>query len=267
MKLWVRIGAWVIFAGGVITLLIMIRNQQDARILQEPKIIIDVEGENAFLTDKELLHRLRVQQLVFEGQRKDQLDIDSIEAFIEGISQVRDVSVYTAIGNEWQIDVSLKEPLARVYNLYGESFYVDEEGNPMETTGAFTARVPIFNGEIRDRISSPDIHEIRSNDSLRTASKLDDIHRIANYLNQDDLFGMMIGQVYLEKNGDFILVPLVGDQKIVFGAAGTPEIVREKFEKLKVFYEEAMSNVGWNTYSEIILKYDGQIVGKKRPES
>ena len=73
----------------------------------------------------------------------------------------------------------------------------------------------------------------------------------------------MIGQIYLEKNGDFILVPLIGDQKIVFGSAYSEKEVEEKFEKLRIFYEEGMPNVGWNAYSEISVKYEGQIVCKK----
>ena len=35
------------------------------------------------------------------------------------------------------------------------------------------------------------------------------------------------------KKGDFVLIPLVGGQKIIFGSAKTENEVKEKFEKLK----------------------------------
>ena len=74
----------------------------------------------------------------------------------------------------------------------------------------------------------------------------------------------LIGQVHRESTGDFVLIPLVGDQKIIFGSAFSDDEVKEKFEKLKIFYKEAIPFEGWNKYSEISLKYDKQIVCKKK---
>jgi cell division protein FtsQ len=74
----------------------------------------------------------------------------------------------------------------------------------------------------------------------------------------------MIGQVYREMNGDFVLIPIVGDQKIILGTAPTDAVVKDKFERLLDFYKEAMPYEGWNKYSEISVKYEGQIVCRKR---
>jgi cell division protein FtsQ len=40
--------------------------------------------------------------------------------------------------------------------------------------------------------------------------------------------------------------------------------VRDKFEKLKIFYTKGLPYEGWEKYSEINLKYGDQIVGKIR---
>jgi cell division protein FtsQ len=55
---------------------------------------------------------------------------------------------------------------------------------------------------------------------------------------------------------------LVGGQKIIFGSANSDEEVKDKFEKLKLFYKEAIPFEGWNKYEEISLKYKKQIVCK-----
>ena len=70
---------------------------------------------------------------------------------------------------------------------------------------------------------------IINNDSLKSILKLDDIYRISSYVCEDSLFRSLIGQIHLEKNGDFVLVPLVGDQKIIFGSAYSDREVAEKF--------------------------------------
>ena len=49
-----------------------------------------------------------------------------------------------------------------------------------------------------------------------------------------------------------------------FGSANSRSEVESKFEKLKVFYKEAMPYEGWRKYDEISLKYNGQIVCKKK---
>jgi cell division protein FtsQ len=103
-----------------------------------------------------------------------------------------------------------------------------------------------------------------NNDSLKSIKKIDDVFRISNYVCNDPLLYKLIGQAYLEKDGDFVLIPLVGDQKIVFGTAHTEEEVAEKFSRIKTFYKEAMPYEGWNKYSEISVKYEGQIVCRKR---
>jgi cell division protein FtsQ len=265
MNKWIKIALWSFFVIGVVVLLTIVRTIQNERILEKPEIIVEKIGEDPFLTEPELLQKLKMEGLFTEGMRRDQLDLEAIESFVKGISQVKSVKVYTEIGNHWQIKIKLKRPVARVFNKYGESFYLDEEGGIMETTPSHTARSIIVSGEIFDRIDGESVPDIINNDSLISIRKLDDIYRISSYVCYDPLFRSLIGQIYLDKNGDFILVPLVGDQKIVFGKANSESEVKAKFEKLRTFYQEGMPYVGWDTYSEIKLQYDGQIVCKRKP--
>ena len=266
MNKWIKISLWSIFAIGIIVLLTIVRTIQNERVLEEPEIIVEKIGEDPFLTEGELLSRLKLEGLFREGMKREDLNLEAIETFVSDISQVETVKVYSEIGNHWQIKIKLKRPVVRVFNKYGETFYLDEDGGIMKTTPSHTARSIVASGEIFDRIDGESVPEIINNDSLISIRKLDDIYRISNYVCYDPLFRSLIGQIYLEKNGDFILVPLVGDQKIVFGKANSESKVKAKFEKLRTFYHEGMPYVGWKTYSEINLKYDEQIVCKRKTD-
>ena len=46
-------------------------------------------------------------------------------------------------------------------------------------------------------------------------------------------------------------------------AGDSDEVVADKFNRLKVFYKEGMPHEGWEKYNTIIVKYEGQIVGRK----
>lgn len=264
MKLWLKIGLWSFFLAGIAFLLVHIAKVNNERLLTEPEIVIHVSDENTFLTPKELYDQLKNNQLLFDGQKREQLDPEKIESFILGISQVKSAEVFMSVGDHWKIEVELRTPVARVYNTFGESFYIDVDGNIMETTSYHTARVLVITGAIKDRLNSVPVADIINSDSLISIRKLDDIYRISAYVCYDPLLRSLVGQIHLEKNGDFILVPLVGDQKIVFGSAASEKEVEKKFEKLRIFYQEGMSHVSWDTYSEINLKFEDQIVCKNK---
>ncbi len=264
MKKWLKITLWSVFAIGLITIIFFVKKAMDEKLVPVPEISIHADAENAFLTNTELHEKLKRANLLYDGQRHDQLNTEEIERFILGISQVNKVEVFQFLDGSWKIDVDMRIPIARIFNKYGETFYLDEEGNTMDVTQSHTARALVFSGEIKDKKSSISVNEIINNDSLISIRKLDDIYRISSYVCNDPLFHSLIGQVHLKKSGDFVLIPLVGDQKIVFGSAFSDLEVEEKFKKLKIFYEEAMPYEGWETYREISLKFDGQIVCKKK---
>lgn len=264
MKRWIKISLWILFGAGILALGIIIRDHLNAQRVTKPEIIVRVDGENAFITAAEFEDRLRGQHLLYDGQTWENLNTNAIEKYIANISQVKTVEVFSRINGTWKIDIEMRKPIARIYNKQGESFYIDENGTPFETIRTHVARVLVFTGEIKDLYGPLTVPEIINNDSLKSIRKLDDIYRISNYVCNDPVFHSLIGQAHLKKSGDFVLIPLVGDQKIVFGSAYSEKEVEEKFRKLKVFYEEAIPYEGWNTYSEISLKYRDQIVCKKK---
>ena len=61
-----------------------------------------------------------------------------------------------------------------------------------------------------------------------------------------------------------MLVPRVGEQKIIFGSALSNEEVKVKFRKLADFYKEGIPYEGWSTYDCFNLKYENQVVCSKK---
>lgn len=262
MKIWFKRIAWLCFGLGVIVLLFMTQSAQSDKMIEKPEIVIHVNGENAFLTEDELFTRLKRKGFIYNGLIQKNLKTNKIENYIRSMSEVRQVKVFTQLGQGWKIDVHVRKPIARIYNKYDETFYLDEEGVIMNASNLHTARVVVVTGFLKDRIYEQSVPEIINNDSLISIRKLDDVYRISNYVCNDPIMQALIGQIHLKKDGDFVLIPLVGDQKIIFGTAYTDDEVREKFKKLKIFYKEAIPYEGWNKYEEISLKYDKQIVCK-----
>ena len=263
MKNWMRFLLWFLLFTGVAIILFFEHKKEAVVALNDPEIKITVFGTDTFLTHKEVLNRLKTHQIFEKGNEVLSLDIFKTEATLDTMPEVRHVQVYKGLKGAWSIDLELIKPLARIFPEGNKSFYLDADGNKMGRSSIHTARALVFSGEIPDRIDSENVNLIINNDSLKSIKLLDDIYRISNYVCKDPLLQSLIGQVYCDKNHEFIMIPVVGKQKIVFGKARSVKEVEEKFQRLKVFYQEAMPFEGWNKYSEISLKYEGQVVCRK----
>jgi cell division protein FtsQ len=194
----------------------------------------------------------------------NELNVRSIERAISAMAEVKEVNVYKHLGDKWEIKLALRKPIARIFNTSGQSYYLDQDGFMMYRSTLHTARVLVFSGAIRD-VYNPHLNcDFINNPNLKSSQKISQIYRISNYVCNDPLMHKLIGQVYLQPNGDFILIPLVGEQQIVFGPARSTKEVSDKFERLTHFYKEALPHEGWNKYKEISVKYEGQIVCRKK---
>lgn len=264
MKLWLKISAWVLLLSGVGVIFYFANILDENKVIDPPNVAIHYEGENAMLTEKELLYRLSQKQFLFNGQRVKELDIPGIERIINEMPEVKNAHVFRDIGSSWSIELELRKPIARIFNTFGQSFYIDSDGILMNRSDLHSARTLVFSGSIKDEFQVGKISEIINNDSLKSIKKLDDIYRISNYVCNDPLLHHLIAQVYVNEQGEFIMVPIVGEALIHFGKADTERKVADKFERLKVFYQQGLPYEGWNKYAEINLSYDGQIVCRKR---
>lgn len=237
-------------------------NMQQNSVMENPEIIIRIQDENSLLTKEEIETFLRLNDLYEVGMKYNEINFGGIESKLKSKSQIADVNVYSQIGNKWMIDIQQRKPIVRVFDKQNNSFYIDENGAVinLKSCNCYSSKVLIANGDIR--IDFQD--SIINNKRLKTNSLVQKIYRISKYICKDPFLSAQVNQIYLREDGDFILIPQIGDQIIVFGQANSDSEVVEKFEKLITFYKEGIQYEGWDKYSEINLKFNGQIVCKKK---
>jgi len=259
-------------AGSLLTALVVLGlmsaiRKEAHRTVGHPNILVHVNGAEALLNEHELKERLIEGKIYQPDAHFEQLNLLMVERRVQQMQEVKKVRVYKNLGGMWFIEVWLRKPIARLFAENGSSVYLDSDGQTIAVNNLHTAHVLVISGAFNEPLSRIKVSDFINNDSLKNIRKLDDCHRISNYVCNDPLFNPLIGQVYLEKDGSFVLIPLVGDQKIVFGTAYSDSQVEDKFKRLRIFYEEGIPYKGWKKYSEINVKYDGQIVCKRRDNS
>ena len=80
-------------------------------------------------------------------------------------------------------------------------------------------------------------------------------------LRNDEFWDALVEQIVVEKGNEVVLIPKVGNFRIVLG---TLDDMNEKLENLRIFLREGIVLKGWNVYKEINLKFKNQIVCVKR---
>jgi len=264
LKKYKKIALWVVFSIALLATMIYTRKKHNNQVMQFPEIVVINEGNNAFLMDMDVAERLKYNNIKLEGIKRKDINADSIESIVLKMYEVRTASVHLNLDNTWRIRLELRQPIARIFNENGESFYLDKDGKTMPLSPLYSARILPFTGKIPDEMNFLSVREIINTEGLKTKKLLPQIYYLSEYVCNDPFLSAFIAQVDVDQNGDFVLTPIVGNQKIHFGNPYNKQVVEERFKKLNVFYKDALPYTGWNIYESISLKYRNQVVCKKR---
>ena len=194
-----------------------------------------------------------------EGMRIDLVDVAHLEKLLNNNSSIGYAEVYSTIDGVLKIELNQRNPILRVFTEYGDSYYIDENGWMMPLSDKFTSRVLVANGEIKTSFSMG--YEMNVMDLKQEDQRLKDLYQLASYITNDSFLKAQIVQIYVKENGDLELVPRVGNQEILFGKATN---IKERFDKLMIFYKQGLSKTGWNGYKRINLMYNNQVVCTKK---
>jgi len=214
-----------------------------------------------FVTAKDIFQMVDNRSQKITGIRFDSINIPAIEQRLANLTPIRRANIYKTINGTVHIDVMQRTPVLRVINRYGESYYLDEQGELLQHSGRYCAHVLVANGYINLRPEQKNYNVFTTEAVSEKRNIMRELYALANYINSDKFWKAQIQQIYVNEDGDFELIPLVGAHVIVFGAFDKPDM---KFSKLELFYRNGLSVMGWNTYDVINLKYEGQIVSRKR---
>ena len=216
---------------------------------------------NIYPIDIHFLNRQRVLGLIRESQKDGkkligmpigEIAINRFESDISRNPFVERAEVYADFENHLTVRVLQRKPILRLINYRGETYYMDKNGIKLPASKHFTLPVPLANGNIFERYKN----------SEKMYSKVGtQLYELAGYVDKDPFFKALIEQIFVRADCEFILVPKIGADKIILGDT---EDLDKKFRKLKTFYSQGLSRVGWNIYSEIDLRFKGQVVGKRK---
>ena len=246
-------GFWTLCTCSVVVLLGASLDHQLHLGFRSINVNINESNGMLFLSKEDVIRLLRDAQVnVNESRPMNEVNFEKLEKVIENNPYVENAEMFADASENITINVRQRTPIIRVINNEGVSYYIDESSRKMPLSGKFTARVPVATGNI---FSTPE------NENEIDSVTEEKLFRLAGYIKSDSFLTSLTEQIVVDNQKEFSLIPRIGNHSI---RIGDTDNLKEKFDKLKIFYRDGLNHGGWNDYSEVNLKYENEVYCTKR---
>lgn len=254
MKQWQKIVIrvlWSLSAAALIVLFVVSWKAKSQKKLKDIQVELVGESAQALFMDEISIRAILNEQGVHVGLPLEKLNLTALERFIEKTEWVKNAEFF--VDNKLVLEAKIEQriPIARVFTMNGASFYIDNEGWRLPLKQLTVLNLPVFTGFPTDqpKLSKPD------------SALLKDVLKFAKTIQKDSFFMAQVAQVNIEPNGNFQMVPTLGDHLVLLGSVDKLE---DKLNRLFTFYKKVWVGSGINAYQVIDCRFDRQVVALKK---
>jgi len=237
---------------------VLIVGNQQKKSAQIDKIHVRIQPlpNQKFLINAKDVYSIISQISSFDIERARVRDFDfrTIESRLLKDPRVKYAIVYVNKKNELQIQIEQRNPIVRIDvsdDKNENNYYLDEDGFQIPIYKKRLIRVPVATGMI-----DPFEEDFKN----KLNNSLAHVHDLSKSIYQDQFLSSLVEQIHVDLNGDLLIIPKIGRSKIIIGDASE---MNAKLDKLKDYYKEGIQIKGIETYAELDLSWEGQIVGRK----
>lgn len=219
------------------------------------KLNIEIKDNsgNTFVDREDLDALINHEYGSFYGKRVDSLDLCKIEDAILKHTAIKAGEVYVKRDSTLNISITQKTPFLRFQN--GDNgFYIEEDGNIFPLQARHSARVQIIDGNFPVKVEQGYCGYVQDEAEKKW---LDGMIALVEYVNKSKVWSKNIAQYHVDNNGDIVLIPSEGREKIIFGS---PTEFSRKFKQLESYYTSIKPTKEEDYYYTVNLKFENQII-------
>jgi cell division protein FtsQ len=239
----------LVLVGLTLGMMIYSSDYQNNKICRDVIVHFKNENELPFL-DAENVKQIIETPLIL-GEPYHKINLQALENKLKRNPFIKNAELFIRPDRALQVNVELKEVAARVYEDNGKSYYIDFQGKKIPLSPNYTARTIIIRGNFNEDSKKRFIQ----NEHLRNSLPF------LKFISQHPEFSLILSELKISEEGNIELYPELGNFVIDFGSL---ENYQQKLQNLWLFYKNVLPKVGWNYYDRIVLKYNNQILGRKK---
>ncbi|MBL7138052.1 MAG: hypothetical protein ISS17_04690 [Bacteroidales bacterium] len=253
---------WGLLLTGVGILLGFADNKQNETICRSLHLNLNYGEADRLVTETDIDSLIHSVAGEVKGKPMVQINTEKIERVVSRNPYVANVYVYGTHTGDIYVDVFQREPVIRVITETNKNYYIGREGVLLPFHPDYPVRVLVASGAVPDSIIMKSARGGKwlPVDSVSSSPLLSDLFKLALFISHDPFLEAQVDQIYVNGQGDYELIPKVGDHVILLGDA---EELGDKFSRLMAFYKQGLNQIGWNKYNVINIKYKNQVVCSK----
>lgn len=226
----------------VVVALVVVNHETEPVVCSKMDIYIDDPQQTGFISENEVRTMLIKSKEFPEGRAVSDINLTRLERLLHSNPYIDAANCHITAEGHLVIQLTPRRPVLHVLDNEGRDYYVDNHGDRMPR-GYHSTNLMLLTGHV---------------DSVN-AGKL--YAPLAIRLQQDSFWVAQVEQINIAADGDIELTPRVGQHIIELGDT---TMLDDKLRRMQIFYNEGLPRTGWDRYSRISLKYEGQVVCTKR---
>ncbi|MFC2101923.1 cell division protein FtsQ/DivIB [Bacteroidota bacterium] len=253
---------WGILFAGAGVLLGFADYEQNGSICRSLHYNLDYAEADVMITEADADSLIQSVAGEIKGKPLYQINTEKIERILNSYPYVASAHVYGTNTGDIYINIKQREPVLRIITESNKSYFIGAEGTLLPFHPDYPVRVVVATGAIPDSmfISRRNPGSRSFVDPVVFSPMLTDLHKLASLIYRNPFLKAQVSQIYVNHQGDYELIPKVGNHLILLGDA---ENLDEKFGRLMIFYKQGLNQIGWNKYKTINIKYKNQVVCSK----
>lgn len=227
----------------------LVKARRSEAVCRGIEVVVKDSLENSLLSAAEILERISPW---IPESRTDSVDLYAIELMVSGMGEVADAQAFRKDNEHVVVELTQRRPVVRFLGQDG-SFYADNDGYIFPVRSNFD--VPVITGNIPFKPGADFKGYLNETDQQWISGAISMAQTIAS----SDYWSRQIGQIDVDRNGDFVLYPVASNHTVVIGDSG---MIGFKLRKLEAFYRNILPTEKGSQYSVVNLKYGNQIICK-----
>ncbi|MFA9289702.1 MAG: cell division protein FtsQ/DivIB [Solirubrobacteraceae bacterium] len=206
---------------------------------KESTLVLIESNDQKYVKNKSIIEFIYRNNTLLYRKKLNKIDLLEIEKKLDNFNFIKKSEVFYLPNGNVYIKIKEENPILRIKTNRKE-YYLTNENKTIALSSIFTPEVLIIEGKVKE-------------------SEHEKLIQLLNYINDDNLLRTHI--VGVKKGGENFYIFMTNMQhSIEFGSLYG---FKEKFEKLKLFYNEYLNKQPVGKYKKISLRFNNQIVASK----
>lgn len=232
----------VLLTAALVVGIVVINYTLPRQVCRQVKIDVTNDNNVSFVSQEGILRELRAMNTRIEGLYLNNINTEKIERRLAQSEFLENVECFFNLNGDLVIEARQIVPVMRVFDG-NDSYYMNRTGKRMTADGRYHVDVPVVKGNF-DSIFQP------------TA-----VLPVIDFVAKNPTLNSLVTMYEARDSNNICFLPSIAGHIVNLGNTSG---LKSKFDKLMLFYSKVLPEKGWETYSEITLKWDHQIVGTLR---